>query len=90
MSQITATEVKRHVQALDFEVDDDLLAGLQASAEDWVQRYVRRDLNAEFPGGWPKACCHAVLTLVAVWYRDREAGVPQGVLDLLAQHRDLS
>lgn len=90
MSQLGITDIKRHVQALDFSDDDDLLTDLQAVAEEFVQDYTRRDLDTEFPGAWPLACCQAVKMLVAAWYEDREADVPAGVREMLRPHRDLS
>ena len=97
MSQITLEEIKAHCQADDFTDDDDLLADLQGVAEEYVQKHVRRDLEAELPGAWPPGCVHAVKLLVAYWYGNRAAvgdgsdsEVPMGVRDLLAPHRDLS
>lgn len=97
MSQVTLDEIKRQCAAEDFTDDDVFLGELQEAAEEFVANYTRRDLDAEFPGAWPKACCHAVKMLVAHWYGQREAvasggemTVPFGVRDLLAPHRDLS
>ncbi|HBB81913.1 MAG TPA: phage gp6-like head-tail connector protein [Sulfitobacter sp.] len=97
MSQVTLEEIKRQCQAQDFSDDDVYLGELQATAEEFVQNYTRRDLDTELPGAWPKTCCHAVKMLVAHWYGQREAvaqgaeaTVPFGVRDLLAPHRDLS
>ena len=90
MSQLALADIKRYCQAVDFSADDVLLGELQAAAEAFVQTYIRRALDTEFPGAWPEPCCQAVKLLVAAWYREREAPVPEGVRDMLKPYRDLS
>lgn len=97
MSRIALEELKRHCQALGFEDDDALLAGLGEVAEAFVEDYTRRDLDGAFPDAWPGPCQLAAKLLVAHWYRNREAladdagaEVPLGVRDLLAPYRDLA
>ncbi|OWU77604.1 head-tail connector protein [Marinibacterium profundimaris] len=90
MSQLALADIKRYCQAVDFSADDQLLADLHKVAEEFVQKYTRRDLDAEFPGAWPEPCCQAVKLLVASWYREREAPVSDGVRDMLKPYRDLS
>jgi uncharacterized phage protein (predicted DNA packaging) len=89
--------IKRYCQASDFEDDDVLLGELGQTAVDYVKGHVRRDLDAEFPNGWPKDMAGAALQLVAFWYVHREVidgaawnAVRKSVADILAQHRDLS
>lgn len=97
MTRIPLDEIKRHCQAADYSDDDVLLGELQATAEDYVLGYVRRDLDTEFPEGWPKNCTGAVKALVAFWYENRDAvdagawsGVRQSVADMLAAERSFT
>jgi len=97
VSQLTIADIKRHCSAFDFDDDDALLDDLHKQAEEFVQKYLRRDLDIELPGQWPLGCTGAVKMLVAHWYDHRSAvsevsnfEVPFGVRDLLAQYRDLS
>lgn len=99
MSGIPLEVIKRHCQADDFDDDDALLAELQVNAEGYVAGYVRRDLDTEFPDGWPeKDFGGSVKMLVAFWYENRsgtDAGagwdnVRKAVGDMLAPMRDLS
>ncbi|MGY9046067.1 hypothetical protein P775_14230 [Puniceibacterium antarcticum] len=98
MSQVTLDDIKRHVNAVEFSVDDPLLGDLQAVAEEFVQSYTRRNLDEELPGAWPLACTMAVKMLVALWYDNKRDGVtegpateiPFGIRDLLAPHKDHS
>lgn len=89
--------IKRHCQAVDFSDDDALLGDLALTAVDYVKGHVRRDLDDEFPGGWPKDIEGAALQLVAFWYLYRDVSdgpawhaMRKSVADMLAPHRDLS
>lgn len=97
MSGLSLDELKRHCSAVGFSDDDQLIQDLQDLAEAFVKGYTRKDLDALYPGAWPKQCVGAVKMLVAYWYKNREAvaegvgsEVPFGVRDMLADQRDLS
>ena len=59
--------------------------------------HLRRDLDAEFPAGWPAPVLQAVRLMVAHYYANREAVVigsaatelPLGAERMLAPWRDL-
>lgn len=69
MPQHTVDYLKRHIP-LPAEVteDDALIEGYSKAAEGWVQSYLRRDLDAEFPDEWPFSCRQALLVIVAEFY----------------------
>ena len=76
MSQLTPADVKKHcVIGDDFTEDDTLLQDYIDAAERHVQNHVRRDLDAEFPDGWPANIVQAVRMLVAHFYTNREATI---------------
>lgn len=94
MTRIPLDEIKRHCQADGYDDDDQLLTDLTEAAEDYVLGYVRRDLDNEFPDGWPDKCKGAVKFLVAFWYESRDAidtsrwsAVRNAVKDMLANER---
>lgn len=98
MSQISVADMKPHLNvAADDAESDGIIGNYIEAAEDMVAKYVRRDLNAEFPAGWPAAILQAVRLLVAHYYENREAVtagpkasvLPFGVEALLAAERDL-
>ncbi|WP_299686696.1 head-tail connector protein [uncultured Tateyamaria sp.] len=97
MSQLIPADVKPQCNvALNHNGDDVLLQSYIDAAEAHVVRYVRRDLDSEFPSGWPADILQAVRLLVAHYYRFREAAViaatasevPMGVKALLEPHRN--
>ena len=92
---VTLSEIKEHVVVgADESHDDALLERFIAAAKGRVADHLRRDLDAEFPGGWPDQINQAVSFMVAHWYANREA-IGSGemllaVKDILAPWRDLS
>lgn len=97
MSQLTPAAVKPHLALPAGDTGDDaLIQDYIDSAEAHVVAYTRRDLDAEFPGGWPADILQPVRLLVGHFYLNREAvssgqmvEIPLGVKALLAPHRDL-
>ncbi len=97
MSQLDLALIKVHL-SVDHDEHDALIQGYIDSAESWVTRYVRRDLDAEYPGGWPAHILQAARFLIGHYYLFREAAVtgaavtqvPFAVKDLLASERDMS
>lgn len=99
MPQLNLETVKSHL-VIDADVvdDDDLLLDNIAAAEMHIQNATRRDLNAEFPDGWPAPLTQAAKMLVAHFYTNREASVvgikldelPLGVSALIAPYRSFS
>lgn len=76
MTQVSLDEAKDQVSvAQDFTDHDALISGHILAAEAWIQRHVRRDLDAEFPGGWPAHIVQAVKLMVGHYYTNREAVV---------------
>ncbi|TRD21906.1 head-tail connector protein [Palleronia caenipelagi] len=99
MSQLTPADLKPHLMlASDYAGDDVRLQNLIDAAEARVKRYVRRDLDAEYPQGWPQDILHAVKVVVAFLDQNREPGegyhakhgLPEMVADLLADARNLA
>lgn len=96
MSQLTPDQVKPHLSIMPEYVDEDaLIQSIIDASEAYVVQYTRRDLDADFPGGWPADILQAVKLLVAHFYENREAtmeagdrALPFGVRPLLAAHRD--
>lgn len=97
MVQISAADLKPHLSVADDDTGNDtLIDGYIAAAEDWAAKYLRRDLDTEFPDGWPASILQAVRLLVAHWFEHREAvsdapggvPVPYGVKSLCAPYRD--
>lgn len=97
MSHLSPAAVKPHLAiAADDTGDDDLIQDNIDAAEAHVAKYLRRDLDTEFPGGWPADILQAVRLLVGHYYANREAVVvgqaselPLGVKALLAPWRDM-
>lgn len=97
MSQLTPAAIKPHLALAAGDTGDDpLIQGYIDAAEVWVGKHLRRDLDNEFPGGWPPPILQAVRLLVGHWYMHREAvtqgqlaEVPFGVAQMLAPYRDL-
>ncbi|MBY6138531.1 head-tail connector protein [Leisingera daeponensis] len=97
MTQISAADMKLHlsIPAADSG-NDGLIEGYIGAAESFVARHLRRDMEVDFPGGWPPDALQAVRLLVADWYENREpvtsggqVELPMGVRMLLAPLRDL-
>lgn len=97
-SGVTLARVKEHVQAVEFDDDDALLAEYLAAAETHVAEYLRRDMATEYPGEWPGPCRVSVLMTVGHFYAQRSAvlvgapssELPLGVQALLAPYRSYS
>ncbi len=87
-----------HIETSPWTADDGLITGYIAAAEARIVAHLRRDLDAEFPAGWPDDILQALRFLVAHYYLNREATARNGdviemalgVDDLLAPWRDLS
>ncbi|MCG7626049.1 head-tail connector protein [Epibacterium sp. Ofav1-8] len=96
MTQIALENMKLHLGVpADDPGHDLLIAGYVDAAEDHVLRHLRRDLDEEFPEGWPPSVLQAIRLLVAHWYSNREAvapgvmaEVPYGVKAMLAPYRE--
>jgi hypothetical protein len=97
MTQLSPAAIKPHLAIAAGDTGDDaLIADYIAAAEGHVVKHTRRDLDTEFPDGWPAPILQAVRLLVAHWYAHREAvalgqaaKVPFGVDAMLAPWRDL-
>ena len=95
MSQIASADVKPHLSLSKWDFgDDDRLKGYIAAAEAFILNYVRQDLNANYPDGWPEDIKQAIKILVAVFYEDpaglSNENMPAFAKLLLAPHRDFS
>lgn len=90
-SGVDLARVKEHVQVT-FDDDDTLLSAYLLAAESHVANHTRRDLDVEFPGGWPNPLQVAVLLIAGQFYNDRsEASALPGVaLMLLAPYREFT
>jgi uncharacterized phage protein (predicted DNA packaging) len=93
VSHVSLAEVKPHV-VVEHDDHDGLLQSYIDTAEIQIGNILRRDMDADFPTGWPEPLKHAVRLLVASFYLNREtggdpesSGVPFGVADLLAPYR---
>jgi len=97
VSQILVADIKPLVSLSQGDTGHDtLLTGYIASAEAMFARHLRRDLDAEFPGGWPADILQALRVQISHWYDQSFGGsmagtnaMHQGVKDLLAPHRNL-
>lgn len=97
MTQILVADMKPLVSLSQGDTGHDtLLAGSIASAEAMFAMYLRRDLDTEFPDGWPADLLQALKVQVSYWYDQSFGGsgsetntMHQGVKDLLAPHRNL-
>lgn len=97
MSQLSPADIKPHLALPAGDTGDDLLIqDYINAAEAHVVAYTRRDLDTEFPSGWPAPVLQAVRFLVGHFYANREAvaatgrsEVPLGVKAMLAPWRDL-
>lgn len=96
MSQLSPAELKPHLSLADeFVGDDTRIQGLIDAAETRIINHLRRDLNAEYPGGWPADIKHAVKVYVAYLDAEREPdeaidmkhGLPVMVAELVASYR---
>lgn len=96
-SAVDLAGIKAHLR-VDHEDEDTLIQGYLSAALAHVVRYLRRDLDAEFPSGWPFEAEQAVRMLTCHWYEHREpttdggvvSGMPPAVKDLLSGLRCLS
>lgn len=90
----TLADLRRHL-VLEAGVDADqdvLVEGYISSATDHIQRYLRRDLAADYGGDVPPGILQAHRLLVAHFYYNREAekgedSMPYSVMCLLADFR---
>lgn len=76
MLSVSLELFKKHVRADDFDGDDDYLAHLLRSAEEFVCTETRRtaDELCELGGGeCPPMLVHAVMMIAGHWYNQREA-----------------
>ncbi len=97
MSQLAPAAIKPHLAIAAGDTgDDQLIQDYIDAAEAWVIKHLRRDLDAEFSGGWPAPILQAVRLLVAHWYTHRETvavgamvEIPFGTAQMLAPYRDL-
>lgn len=97
MSQLSPADIKPHLALPAADTGDDVLIQDYIDAsEAHVVKHLRRDLDIEFPTGWPHPIKQAVRLLVGHFYNNREAVVsgpvfelPVGVKMLLAPWRDL-
>lgn len=97
MTQLAPADLKPHLGLAVADTGDDaLIQGYIDAAEAHVVKHLRRDLDTEFPGGWPAPILQAVRFLVAHFHTNREAvsataaqAVPLSVKALLAPWRDL-
>lgn len=94
MSDQPLALMKQHIVVEDnFDDDDALIQGYIDAAEALVVRYVRADLSALHPTGWPEDIRQAVRMIVALFYDNRQAsedfetGMPMPAKVLLADHR---
>ncbi|MDO6505007.1 head-tail connector protein [Shimia thalassica] len=74
---MTLAEVKPHL-AVEHDEHDDLIQGYIDQAEAHVGAYLRRDMAADFPDGWPEGVKGAVRLMVASFFHYREAGAESG------------
>lgn len=86
--------IKDHVQ-ITFADHDALLQGYLTAAEQHVINYTRRDLDAEYPDGWPEPIKVALMYMVADYYAHGDddadvAGIPAKSQLLLAHYRAYS
>ena len=74
---VTLDILKKHLNIEDdFEGDDEYLMILSGSAEEFVAKYIERDLKEvceENDGELPLPILHAILILVANFYANRES-----------------
>ena len=95
MSQIAPGDVKPDLSLSKEDIgDDDRVKQYIAATEAFILNYVRQDLNANYPTGWPEDIKQAIKILVVVFYNDpvgiSEQKLPVFVKLLLAPHRDFS
>lgn len=93
---VTLAEIKDHVSAPLSGADDSQLQGYLDAAGVWVEAYLRRDLDTDFPDGWPPPVGMAIMLMVAHWYDNRGAAgedmteIAFGARKMLNPYRDLS
>ncbi len=99
MAQIAAPKMREHLGLAVTDVTrDGYIDDCIVDAEDTIKKYLRRDLDAEFPGGWEPNQLRALRILTAHYFMNREAivigssieNVPMSVKDILSLERDLS
>lgn len=96
-SGVDLTQIKAHLR-VDHDDEDAVIVSYLSAAQARVVRYLRRDLDAEFPAGWPFEADQAVRMLTCHWYEHRAptteggagSGMPPSVKDLLSGLRCLS
>jgi len=93
---LTPSELRPHLNILDDgdAIEDVLLQTFIDAAFDYMVRYTRRDLQAEFPTGLPADLLLVQKLLASHYFGHREAlsakslnVVPLGIRDLLADFR---
>lgn len=92
-SGVDPSEMNLHARVDD--ADAELLQVYIDAAEGHVIAHIRRDLNEDFDGDWPKQAQQVVRLLAAHFYTYREANdggpaISSDVLAMLAPLRDLS
>ncbi|WP_339112906.1 head-tail connector protein [Thioclava sp. GXIMD2076] len=89
---VDLADVKSFCQ-IDFTDRDVEIQGHLSTALTFVADYLRRDMDADYPDGWPDPCKQSVRLLVWHWLfgkAEADVGMPPTVKSLLAQYRDLS
>ena len=99
MPQIDAAAMKKHL-IIDptFTDHDQLIDGFIAAAEAMFVKYLRRDLDTEFPSGWEAPLVQALKLQVAQMYAQRgfeeesgtEDGMSKMVRDWLSVYRSFA
>lgn len=97
MTQISAAEMRPLVSLSETDDGHDtILSGFVTSAEAMFASYLRRDLDTEFPDGWPADLVQALRLQVSDWYEQffgdadgSQSEMHQGVKARLAPHRNL-
>ncbi|SFR40517.1 uncharacterized phage protein (possible DNA packaging) [Yoonia tamlensis] len=96
-SAVNLADIKAHLR-VDHADEDTVIGRYLSAAQAYVSRYLRRDLDTEFPDGWPFEADQAVRLLTCHWYEHREptadggagSALPHAVKDLLSGLRCLA
>lgn len=96
MSRPTLSQLKPLVSAEEFDDDDTMLQSFLDAAIESVAQYLRRDLDVDYPSGWPAPIQNSALILAAYYNEklgslaEEAAGMPAIVTDPIASYRNLS
>ena len=87
MAQLSPADLKPHLSIpVDYVGDDALITDYIASAEAMIARHVRRDLDTEFPGGWPGDALQALRVQVAhLWMHRGDDATDTGIANAAAR-----